>query len=174
VRFALALLAAVCAAAPAKTTAGLATGPVFPVGSWGDSFGSGLEFQAFARWMFSERFGAGPGLSMVLYGDEYDGDASLDVLTPEISAAFHLRPGARSFSPGIEVGLGYSRSSLESGGGSDPVTWDPSWRAGIRWEFGMGAGFRGAAGFDFKGIVAREETADGFALVFRVSREVLQ
>ncbi len=54
------------------------------------------------------------------------------------------------------------------------MTWDPFWRAGVRWEFGLGSGLRGAVGFDFRGIMAREESGDGFALVFRVSREVLR
>lgn len=172
-RLTLALLAALCAAAPAGITAGISAGPVFPAGGWGDNIGSGLDLQVFGRWMSDGRFGAGPGLSLAMYGDEYDGDASLTVLTPELSAAYHLRPGAASFSPGLEAGIGYSRSELEAGNGSDPVSWDPSWRAGFRWEFGMGAGFRGAAGFDFRGVLAEGESGDAFALVFRVSREVL-
>lgn len=173
-RLTFALLAVLCAASAAAVTAGLSLGPVFPVGSWGDNIGSGLDLRAYGRWMFSDAFGAGPGLALTMHGDAYDGDASLSVLTPEISAAYHLRPGAGSFSPGLEVGAGYSRSRLEAGGGSDPVTWDPFWRAGVRWEFGLGSGLRGAVGFDFRGIMAREESGDGFALVFRVSREVLR
>lgn len=172
-RLTLALLAALCAVAPADIAAGMSVGPVFPVGGWGDNFGSGLDICAFGRWMWTDRLGAGPGLSLTMYGDAYDGDASLSIITPEISASYHLRPGARSFSPGLEAAIGYSRSRLEAGGGSDPATWDPAWRAGIRWEFGLGAGFRGAVGFDFNGILAQEETGDGFSLVFRVSRKVL-
>lgn len=152
--------------------AGLSVGPVFPVGGWGQFLSTGLDFEAFAGWGVNSRLSAGPGVSVALYGDGGGGDASLTVITPEIRGSFFLRPGARSFNPGVEAAFGYSRSSLSSGGGEDPVTWDPSWRAGLRWDFSLGGGFRGAAGFDFRGILSGIESADGFSMVLRVSKEV--
>ncbi len=98
-RLTLALLAVLCAASAAAVTAGLSLGPVFPAGSWGDNIGSGLDLRAYGRWMFSDAFGAGPGLALTMHGDAYDGDASLSVLTPEINSAYHLRPCAVSCIP---------------------------------------------------------------------------
>jgi hypothetical protein len=151
---------------------GVSTGPVFPVGGWGDNIGTGVEARASVHWKPWQRVGVGAALAADLYGDAYDGDASLACISPEVSSAFFLRPHARVFNPGIEAGIGFSRSRLQSAGGSDPATWDPSWRAGIRWDFSLGSGFRGAIGFDFRGILASGGSADSFGLVFRASREV--
>jgi hypothetical protein len=94
------------------------------------------------------------------------------MLFPHVSLAYYLRPWGDVFNPGIEAGAGMCRSSLSSGDGADPATWDPCWRAGIRWDFLLGAGFRGAIGCDYTGIMAKEKQGDTFGLVFTVSREV--
>jgi hypothetical protein len=151
---------------------GISTGPVFPVGNWGETIGTGIEARASVHWKPWARVGVGAALQADLFGDAWDGDASLSCIGPEISTALFLRPGARVFNPGIEAAFGLTRSQLQSGGGTDPASWDPSWRAGLRWDFSLGMGFRGAAGFDFRGILASGESADSFGLVFRVSREV--
>lgn len=151
---------------------GISTGPVFPVGNWGTNIGTGLEARASVHWKPWARVGIGAALQADLFGDAWEGDASLACFGPEISTTLFLRPHARTFNPGIEAGFGVTRSRLQSAGGSDPATWDPSWRAGLRWDFSLGMGFRGAVGFDFRGILASGGSADSFGLVFRASREV--
>jgi len=151
---------------------GLSTGPVFPVGAWGDNIGTGIEARASLAWKPWERVGVGAGITGCLYGDAWDGDASLACIGPEILTDLFLRPHARVFNPGVEAGFGLTRSRMESAGGADPATWDPAWRAGVRWDFSLGGGLRGAVGFDFRGILASGGSADSFGLVFRASREV--
>jgi hypothetical protein len=167
-----AALGIVLAAGLPPLDVGVSTGPVFPVGNWGETIGTGIEARTSVHWKPWARVGVGAALQADLFGDAWDGDASLSCIGPEISTAFFLRPGARVFNPGIEAAFGLTRSQLQSGGGTDPASWDPSWRAGLRWDFSLGMGLRGAAGFDFRGILASGESADSFGLVFRVSREV--
>lgn len=171
-RFLVPLLAAACVSVAADLDIGLTAGPSFPVGSWGQYIGSGLSARACVQWKPLARIGAGAALGAGIYGDEYEGDASLLMITPEIVSSFHLRPWGRSFNPGIEAGFGMTRSSLRSGGGTDPATWDPSWRAGFRWDFSLGSGYRAAVGFDFAGILGSRGSSDSFGLVFRISRGV--
>lgn len=166
------LLLLVALAAQADLDAGMSAGVAFPVGQWGRQFGTGLDLGAHARWRLTRGIGAGLGLSAQVYGDAYDGDASLLVLAPSVSTALHLRPGARSFNPGLEASFGLARSVMTNAGGEDPATWDPFWRAGFRWDFGMGPGWRGAVGFDFSGVMGEGESADCFELVMRISRGV--
>ncbi len=144
----------------------------YPVGAWGDNIGSGIGTRALALWKATERLGAGAGLGLTLYGDDWEGDASLSRLAPQLVARGVLRPGAASFEPGLEVGVGMSRSRLGSSGGVDPASWDPFWRAGLRWGFGLGEGFRGGIGFDFSGVLSDVETAESFEILFSVGREV--
>jgi hypothetical protein len=123
-------------------------------------------------WKITRSFRAGAGMEATAFGSRYDTDVSLTMLSPHVSAAYYLRPHALVFNPGIEIAGGMNRSSLSSGGGTDPATWDPYWRAGIRWDFSIGAGFRGAVGCDYTGVLASEKSGNTFGLVFTVSKEV--
>jgi len=152
--------------------AGVSVGPVFPVGDWGQYLDTGVEARVSLQLVPLRRVRAGLAFSMDIYGDGGRGDASVTMLSPEATASFFLRPGARVFNPGLEAGFGMTRSRLESGGGDDPATWDPSWRAGPRGDFSAGNGYRGAVGFDFRGVLAEGSSADSFGLVFRISKEV--
>lgn len=151
---------------------GFTASSIFPVGSWGEQIGAGLSARASAQWKPAARIGAGASLGIGIFGDEYDGDASVFMLSPEITGSFHLRPWGRTFNPGIEAGFGMNRTSMECGGGSDPASWDPFWRAGLRWDFGMGSDFRGAVGFDLASILSQKVSSDSFSILFRLSREV--
>jgi hypothetical protein len=166
------LLAAGAVAEPGAIDVGGSAGLSYPVGAWGDNIGGGLSARGFALWRVSEGLGAGLGADLAVYGDAEDGDASLTRLAPQLIARGVLRPGAASFEPGLEVGLGMARTGLSASGGSDPASWDPFWRAGIRWGFSLGAGLRGGLGFDFSGVLADVESAESFELCFSVSREV--
>jgi hypothetical protein len=151
---------------------GVSVGPSYPSGGWGDDLGTGIWGRLDFCWKVSPSFRAGAGMEAGVFGSRYDTSASLSMLMPHVAASYYLIPGAKVFNPGIEVAGGLCRSSLSSGGGSDPVTWDPFWRAGVRWNFSMGAGFRGAVGCDYTGILAEQKSGDTFGLVFTVSREV--
>jgi hypothetical protein len=151
---------------------GASLGLSYPVGAWGDNIGSGLGLRTRGLWKAAEGLGLGAGLGLSLYGDSWDGDASLSRLAPQLVARGVLRPGAASFEPGLEVGLGMARSSMSSSGGTDPASWDPFWRAGLHWGFGLGDGLRGGIGLGFTGVLADIESADSFELLFSVSREV--
>jgi len=151
---------------------GASLGLSYPVGAWGDNIGSGISAEAVGLWKAYDRLGVGAGMGLSVYGDDWDGDASVVRLAPQLVARGVLRPGAASFEPGLEVGLGMARTSLSSSGGSDPASWDPFWRAGLRWGFGLGAGLRGGVGFDFSGVLADVETAESFEILFTVGRKV--
>ena len=150
----------------------VSVGPDYASGGWGDNLSNGILGRIDVCWKITPSFRAGAGMEASVFGSRYDTDASLSMMMPHVSAGYYLRPGATVFNPGIEVAGGLARTSLRSGGGADPASWDPFWRAGIRWDFSIGAGFRGAAGFDYSGIVAESKSGDTFGLVFTVSREV--
>ena len=147
-------------------------GPEYSVGSWGQYFGTGISFGGCALWKASQKLGAGLALDGNIYSSNGSSDASLSILSTEAVCSFFLRPGARSFNPGLIVAIGLSKSVLSSGSGTDPATWDPSWRAGFRWGFNIGAGFRGRFGFDFGSIISSESTGDYFGIRLGVLREV--
>ena len=151
---------------------GANVGLSYPVGAWGDNIGGGISGRILGLVPAWERLRLGAGLDLALYGDAEGGDASLSRLAPQLVARGILRPGAASFEPGIELGLGMARTGLSASGGSDPASWDPFWRAGVRWGFGLGSGLRGGVGFDFSGVLADVESAESFELLFSVSREV--
>jgi hypothetical protein len=150
----------------------VSVGPTYASGGWGDNLSTGVWGRLDFRWMITPSVRAGAGMEASAFGSRYDTDASLTIMSPHLSVAYYLRPGAAVFNPGIEAAGGFARSSLGSGGGTDPATWDPFWRAGVRWDFSIGAGFRGAVGCDYTGIMAEGKSGDMFGLVFAVSREV--
>jgi len=129
----------------------VSVGPSYSLGGWGDYMGTGITGRL--------------GFSLKL-------NSSLTMLSPHVGAGYYLRPWGDTFNPGVEVAGGFCRSALKSGSGADPVTWDPFWRAGIRWDFRIGAGFRGAVGFDYTSVLASEKSGDTFGLLFTLSREV--
>ena len=150
----------------------VSVGPSYSSGGWGDNLSTGIGGRVDFYWKITPSFRTGAGMEATAFGSRYNTNVSLTMLMPHVCAAYYLRPHARVFNPGIEIAGGMSRSSLHSGGGTDPATWDPFWRAGIRWDFSMGAGFRGAVGFDYAGVMAGEKSGNTFGLVFTVSREV--
>lgn len=151
----------------------LSGGPVFPIGSWGQHLDSGMGLSLGGVWHPSSRIGVGVGLDGELYSSSGREDASLQKLTAMLQGALFLRPGARSFNPGIVVALGLTRSRLQSGTGTDPATWDPSWRAGVRWGFSIGGGFRARIGLDFGSVIASSgDNGDFFDLRLGFLREV--
>jgi len=168
----LVLLASGALAQPGGIDLGASAGLSYPVGAWGENIGGGLSARGFGLWRASDGLRLGLGADLAVYGDADDGDASLSRFAPQLIAGGLLRPGAASFEPGLEVGLGMARTDLSASGGSDPASWDPFWRAGVRWGFSLGAGLRGGLGLDFSGVLADVESAESFELAFSVSREV--
>lgn len=172
-KFASLLLLLVAALPPAMDfEVGLGTGLLYPVGDWGQYMGSGVSLRGWAAYRIGRFLQAGMGLNGSLYGDAYDGDASLSMIAPEALFAAYANPSSSSFNPGLEVALGMARSSLSNRGSSDPSTWDPWWRVGFRWEFGLGSGFKGKTGFDFGGALGQDQSAESFGLTLCLTREV--
>lgn len=172
-KFASLLLLVAIGLAPAMDfEVGVGSGLLYPVGDWGQYLGSGVSLRGWASYRMNRYLQTGMGLNASLYGDGYDGDASLSMIAPEALFAAYINPSSSSFNPGVELGLGMARSSLSSRGSSDPSTWDPWWRAGFRWEFGLGAGFKGKTGFDLSGALGQEQSAESFGLVLCLSRRV--
>lgn len=142
------------------------------LGGWGKYLSNGLSGSVQAKWLFSRKFQAGLGLEGVVFGDGYSEDASLLQLKPMGILSFYFRPRGRSFNPGIVAAFGYCRSRLSSGEGVDPVSWDPFWRAGVRWNFSLGEPWRAGIGFDLESVLSSEKNGDAFKFTFGVSREV--
>jgi len=94
------------------------------------------------------------------------------MLTPALTASYYLRPWGNTFNPGLECAFGLCRSSLSNSGGADPVSWDPAWRAGFRWDFSLGGTYRGQVGMDYSSVLADIEQADTFLLLFGFTKEV--
>ena len=150
----------------------LSGGPSFPIGSWGQHLSSGFGCSLGATWHPYRILGAGLSVDGELYSSAGREEASLTRLSPMLHVSLFLRPGARSFNPGIVAAFGVTRSKLTSGTGSDPASWDPSWRAGVRWGFSLGGEFRCRVGFDFGSVIAREQAGDYFDLRLGILREV--
>lgn len=167
------LILAVATAAMAGTVNFIFEGAgITPIGGWGEYLSNGLAGGLHGNWLFSQKFRAGVGIEGAVFGDANQGSASFTQLKPMGTASFFLRPHGATFNPGVVVGFGYCRSQLSSGGGKDPASWDPFWRAGIRWNFSLGSPWRAGLGLDLEGIMASEKSGDAFRLTFGVSREV--
>lgn len=166
------LLAAVMACTAADIGFTASVGPTFPTGQWGRNLSTGIDARLMGEWLITPSLRAGAGVQGMLLGSTDGGSASLTIVTPQVSFAWFLRPWGRVFNPGIECAFGMGRSSLSNGDGHDPITWDPAWRAGLRWDFSMGGGFRGRVGLDYSSIIAEMEQADAFTLLFGFSTEV--
>lgn len=145
---------------------------VSPIGGWGTNLSSGLAGGIQANWLLSKKFRAGAGIEGVTFGDGNNGDASFSQVKPMGLFSFYLRPHGDTFNPGIVAAFGYCRSRLSSGGGTDPASWDPFWRAGLRWNFSLGQPWRAGLGFDLESVLSSDKTGDAFRLTFGVSREV--
>ncbi|MCK5841806.1 MAG: hypothetical protein KAH31_06550 [Candidatus Sabulitectum sp.] len=142
------------------------------IGGWGENLSNGLAGGLYGNWLFSDKFRTGLGIEGAVFGHASQGSVSFTQLKPMGNASFYLRPHGAVFNPGIVVAFGYCRSQLSSGDGTDPVSWDPFWRAGIRWNFSLGSPWRAGLGFDLESVMASEKAGDAFRLTFGVSREV--
>lgn len=145
---------------------------VTPIGGWGENLSSGLAGGIQFNWLVSRKFRAGAGIEGTTFGDGNSGNASFSQLKPMGILSFYLRPQGASFNPGVVAAFGYCRSRLSSGDGIDPSSWDPFWRAGLRWNFSLGSPWRAGLGFDLESVTASEKTGDAFRFSFGVSREV--
>ncbi len=145
---------------------------ITPIGGWGTNLSNGLAGGVQANWLFSTRFRAGLGIEGATYGDGFDGNASFSQLKPMGILSLYLRPHGRTFNPGLVAAFGYCRSRLSSGEGIDPASWDPFWRAGLRWNFSLGSPWRAGLGFDLESVAASDKSGDAFRFTFGVSREV--
>ncbi len=163
-----AVLATAAAAGAFEIEAGVAG--MTPIGGWGDNLSAGLAGELQFNWLVSRKFRAGAGVEGAVFGDANAGDASLSQFKPMGILSFYLRPHGASFNPGVVAAFGYCRTRLSSGGGVDPVSWDPFWRAGIRWNFSLGSPWRAGLGFDLESVVSQETSGDAFKLTFGVSR----
>ncbi|MCD4701042.1 MAG: hypothetical protein K8S24_04205 [Candidatus Aegiribacteria sp.] len=148
------------------------TGLSYPTGQWGSSLNTGADVGLSASWVINPSFRAGLGFSLSVFGSSDQGAASLTLFKPHLKAAYYLRPWGKVFNPGVVCSFGFCRSSLSNSGGTDPASWDPFWKAGLRWNFSLGAGFRGEVGGDYTSIMAEVENGDLFTLHFGISREV--
>lgn len=145
---------------------------ITPIGGWGENLSNGLAGGLFGSWLFSQKFQAGLGVEGALFSSKFDGSTSFTQLKPMGTASFYLRPHGTAFNPGVVAGFGYCRSRLSSGAGTDPVSWDLFWRAGIRWNFSLGSPWRAGLGIDLESVMASEMTGDAFRFTFGVAREV--
>lgn len=164
------VIAAAASAGTADLMAEIGTG--FAMGGWGDSFGTGLNVGLAAEYRLTRKLRAGAGFDVSSFSSENSGNAALFMMRPAIRAAFYMNPGSSSFNPGIAASFGLCRTSLESGGGSDDPSWDPFWRAGLRWDMSLGHPWRAGLGLDLESVLAPEKTGDTFRLVLAISREV--
>ena len=162
--------AAVCSAIDVGLSGEI--GMSYPTGQWGNSLNTGLDAGVSASWIVTRSFRTGLGFSLSVFGSSDQGAASLTFFEPQLKAGYYLRPWGNVFNPGIVCSFGFCRSSLSNSGGTDPSTWDPFWKAGLRWNFSVGSGFRGEVGADYSSIMAEMKTGDSFILQFGISREV--
>ncbi len=161
---------AVCPAIDIDFSGG--AGLSYPTGQWGNSLNTGVDAELSASWIVTPSFRTGLGFSLSVFGSSDEGAASLTFLKPYLKAVYYLRPWGNVFNPGVVCGFGLCRSSLSNSGGTDPASWDPFWKAGLRWNFNLGGGFRGEVGGDYSSIMAETENGDLFTLQFGISREV--
>lgn len=147
-------------------------GPGFALGGWGSSFGTGLNLGLAGEWRFTPKLRAGGSVDVSSFSHTYSGNADLFMFRPSLRAAFYLNPESSTFNPGLTASFGMCRTALESGGGADPASWDPFWRAGLRWDLSLGHPFRAGLGFDLESVMASGRSGDTFRLVLSVSREV--
>jgi len=161
-------------AAASAGTADLFTevGTGFALGGWGEGFGPGFNLGLGGEWRFTPGFRAGGAVDMSAFSRSDGGGASLFMSRPMVRAAFYFNPGSASFNPGVTASFGMCRTALESGGGADSPSWDPFWRAGIRWDMSLGAPWRAALGLDLESVMAEGKSGDAVRLVLAVSREV--
>ncbi len=145
---------------------------ITPIGGWGKNLSNGLAGGLYGSWLFSPKFRAGLAIEGSVFGDGNQGSASFTQIKPMATVSFYMRPHGRIFNPGFVMAFGYNRSRLSSGDGVDPVSWDPFWRAGIRWNFSLGSPWRAGLGLDLEGVMASEKSGDAFRLTFGVSREI--
>ena len=172
-KYILALLLAASATVSARGACVTASvGTSLPVGQWGRNLGTGIEGRLACELLITPSLRAGVGLQGAAFGSTDGGSASLTMFVPEVTASWFLRPWGNTFNPGVEAAFGTCRSSLSNGAGEDSVTWDPAWRAGLRWDFSLGGGIRGRVGADYSGILASREQADSFVLLFGFGTEV--
>jgi len=148
------------------------TGLSYPTGKWGNSLNTGLDGGVYASWIATPSLRAGLGVSFGVFGSGDQGAASLTMVRPQVRAGYYFRPWGRVFNPGLLCSFGMCRSALSNSGGTDPVTWDPFWSVGFRWNFSIGGGFRGEVGTDYSSIMAELQTGDAFLLQLGLSREV--
>lgn len=166
------LLTAAWVVSAADLGVAVSVGPSFPIGSWGRNLSTGIDARLIGEWIITPSLRAGAGVQGMAFGSTDGGSASLSMIVPQAVVSWYLRPWGNTFNPGIECAFGFCRSSLSNGNGADPVTWDPAWRAGLRWDFSLGGGFRGRVGADYSSILAEKETADGFGLLVGFGTEV--
>ncbi len=162
--------AAVCSAIDIDFAA--ETGLSYPTGQWGKSLNTGVDAGLSASWIVTPSFRAGLGLSLNVFGSSDQGAASLTFFKPQLKAGYYLRPWGKIFNPGVVCAFGFCRSTLSNSGGTNPASWDPFWKVGLRWNFSLGGGFRGEVGGDYSSIMAEIESGDVFTLQFGISREV--
>ncbi len=164
------LISAAASAGTVDLLAEIGTG--FAMGGWGESFGPGFNLGLGAEWRVTSKLRAGGTVDVSSFSHSHSGDATLFMLRPAVRTAFYLNPGSPSFNPGIVATFGMCRTSLESGGGADTPSWDPFWRAGIRWDMSLGHPWRAGLGIDLESVMASQKSGDTFKLVLAVSREV--
>lgn len=164
------LFALAASAGTADLYAEVGTG--FAMGGWGENFDPGFNLGLGADWRLTSKFRTGAGFDISSFSHSHNGDVTLFMLRPSIRTAFYFNPRSSSFNPGIAAAFGMCRTELESGGGVDTPTWDPFWRAGIRWDLSLGRPWRANLGLDLESVMASEKTGDTFRLSIAVSREV--
>lgn len=150
----------------------LEMGTSTPIGGWGTNLSAGLGAGVQATWLVSSKLRTGIGAEGMLFSDGNSGRASFQQFKPMAVVSFYLRPHGRSFNPGLTAAFGYCRSRLSSHDGIDPASWDPFWRAGVRWNFSIGEPWRAGLGFDLESVMAQELSGDALKFVFGISREV--
>jgi len=161
---------AACSAIDIDIAAG--AGLSYPTGQWGNSLNTGVEAGLSASWIVTPSFRTGLGFSLSVFGSSDQGAASLTFFKPQLKAGYFLRPWGKVFNPGAVCAFGFCRSSLSNSGGTDPASWDPFWKVGLRWNFSLGGDFRGEVGADYSSVMAEIENGDEFILQFSISREV--
>lgn len=172
-KFALLLLITVVLLASATSfNVAVSGGMLWATGPWGNNFDSGMSCELNAVWNILPSLSTGVIVSGIAYNGIDDGRASLNMFNYGILAGYYLRPWGATFNPGIECSFGMNRSSLTNGTGSDPITWDPCWKAGLVWDFSIGGGLRGAIGCDYIQVLAEKQTSESFGMRIRISKEI--
>ncbi len=147
-------------------------GILWATGQWGNDFGNGMNCEFTGVWNILSSISTGVTVSGTTYSGGINGRASLNMFNCGIIVGYFLRPWGETFNPGIECSFGMNRSSLTNGTGSDPVTWDPYWKAGLVWDFSIGGGFRGAVGCDYIQVLAETQASESFGIRIGISKEI--